>query len=162
MTSVTITGQTFTIDYANGAGSTNVALVRAPTAWIWDGGGANDNWTTAANWTANAGSPGAGDIVHFAGSTRTTPNNNNTAGLQIGEIFFDAGAGSFTLGGMGVTLASGIVNNANSAEIVNMPIALGGDQTFNAAAGKLTFGTSATIDGSHILTLSGPDGEALL
>ncbi len=41
-----------------------VSLV--PAASIWDGGGADDNWTTAANWGA-AGSDG----VPGTGSTAT-------------------------------------------------------------------------------------------
>ena len=38
----------------------------------------------------------AGDLLHFAGSVRLTP--NQVAALSIGSLTFDSGAGAFTLG----------------------------------------------------------------
>src|SRR5205814_1714923 len=118
-------------DYANG-GSKNLALIRASTAWIWDGLGGNDNWTTAANWTANLNSPGSGDTIHFAGSTRVTPFNDNGSVVQLNQILFDSGAGSFTLGGNALTLTGGIVNNSVVNQTINMPITVSGTPTFSA------------------------------
>jgi hypothetical protein len=151
---VTLNGQNFTIDTANGAN--NVALVRTATTWIWDGGGANDNWTTAGNWTANLNSPGNGDILHFAGILRLTPNNDN-ASLQLSQILFDSGAGAFVLGGNGVTLTAGIANNSSTLQTVNMPLTLAGNQSFNATVGQLAFGVAASINGAATLTLNGPN-----
>lgn len=38
----------------------------AGTPWVWDGGGADDKWTTAENWTADASYPqSAADTVLF-------------------------------------------------------------------------------------------------
>jgi hypothetical protein len=92
--------------------------------------------------------------VHFSGTLRTTPDNDK-AGLDLAEVIFDSGAAAFTLDGNAVSLAGGIVNNSSQTETVNMPISLDVDQTFNAAAGPLAFGTSGTVDGGVTLTLSG-------
>ena len=79
-------------------------LCAAQHAWAqgnftWDGGGTDNNWTTAANWNPD-GAPGSPqNNLNFAGSTRLTPNNNfgnYSAGYRI---FFNSGASSFTQGG---------------------------------------------------------------
>ena len=152
--SVTLSSQKFTFDYING-GAHNVNLVRAGTVWIWDGGSATgNNWSDPANWSFNASHPGNGDVVHFAGITRLTP-NNNLNGLSLSQIFFDAGSGAFTLGGNSLTLGSGIVNNSVNPQTINMPLTLAGNQSFNATLGQLVFG--GTINGAFTLTLNGPN-----
>ena len=45
----------------------------------WSGGGADNNWSTAANWGGTA--PVSGDSLIFAGIQRTT-NLNNIASLN--------------------------------------------------------------------------------
>src|SRR5438477_7565748 len=74
----------------------------------WSGGGASDDTSLGANWGATA--PVAGDLLHFAGSVRLTP--NQVAALSIGSLTFDSGAGAFTLGGntYTITTASGVIN----------------------------------------------------
>lgn len=46
----------------------------------WTGGGANDNWSTTANWTSPNGAPVAGDTnwIVFAGTDRRTNANDIT------------------------------------------------------------------------------------
>ena len=149
---VAVSGQTFGYDYVNG-GANNVNLVRESTMWTWNGGGANDNWTTPANWTVDLNYPGTGDSVIFAGSVRLTPNNDNIAGLQLNQISFGPTAGAFTLGGNALSLSGGIVNNSLNKQTINMPLTLAGNQSFNAALGQLVFG--GTINGGHTLTLNG-------
>ena len=48
---------------------------------VWNGGGADDNWSTAANWTGVAFT--AGDTLQFGGSTRLTPVNNLAADTVV-------------------------------------------------------------------------------
>jgi filamentous hemagglutinin family protein len=159
-TSITLNGQPFGIDYADGSAN-NVALTRTPQVWIWDGGSAADNnWDDPRNWVPDDGHPGNGDTVHFAGNTRLTP-FNNLPGLGLDRILFDSGSGLFTLEGAGVSLAGGIQNNSTLRQTVNMPITLTADQTFAAASGELAFGAAALINGSYQLIFEGPNRVTL-
>src|SRR5581483_1096759 len=68
------------------------------SAYTWDGGGADFNFSTANNWNPN-GAPannGSADL-HFAGSNHPTPNAQ--AAYTLHSINFDSGAASFTIGG---------------------------------------------------------------
>jgi autotransporter-associated beta strand protein len=111
----------------------------------WTGGGADNNWTTAANWGGTA--PVAGDSLVFAGITRLAPNNNFAAGTSFTSITFSVGAGNFVIGGNAFTLTGGtsaLTNNASS-----------GTMTISQA---LTFSTAAptiTVVSGGTLTLSG-------
>ena len=69
----------------------------ALAANTWDGGGANDDWGTAANWDDNS-VPGFPAALTFAGTNRLTP-NNNLSSVTVNGLTFDAAAGAFTLGG---------------------------------------------------------------
>ena len=72
----------------------------------WDGGGANDNWTSAANWDLDV-APVAGDALVFDGATRTTPANDFAAATSFASITFAATASAFTLSGNSVTITGG-------------------------------------------------------
>src|SRR5437773_10573336 len=78
-----------------------VPTASAQSSFTWNGGGTDNNWTTAANWGGTApGSPQA--ILNFAGSTKTSNTNNFSAGSAGYRILFNSGASSFTLGGNGI------------------------------------------------------------
>src|SRR5262245_22336064 len=66
----------------------------------WDGGGADNNWTTANNWNPNVVpvNTGTANIV-FAGSIRLTPSVN--ASQDILSLTFGNTAGAFNIGGPG-------------------------------------------------------------
>lgn len=88
----------------------------------WDGGGANNNWSTLANWDGAV--PVAGDDLVFAGATRLTPNNDIAADTSFNSITFAAGASSFTLSGNRITMGStaGVKNLSANAQTVNLNI----------------------------------------
>src|SRR5437867_489211 len=106
----------------------------------WNGGGADDNWTTADNWGGTV--PLAGDDLVFDGTTRLTPNNDFPADTNFRSITFNAGdftvgGNSVVIGGIGVAFNNPtIVNNAGS-NALNLTI------TFKSAANLLTI-TAAT------------------
>ncbi len=150
-TSTTLTGQVFDINY-NYAPGNDLVLTRGLTEWVWDGGGADDNWTTAANWTNDSGNPEDGDAVVFAGSTRLAP-DNDLLNLSLNSITFNDTAGAFTLGGNAISLSGGVTNDSSSLNTVSMNITLTGDQAFNASSGDLAF--NGTIKGAYTLTVSG-------
>ena len=106
----------------------------------WTGLGANDLWTTAANWQGGV-APVAGDDLVFAGATRLTPSNNFVANTSFNSVTFAAGASAFTVGGAGITLAGNITNNSASTQTISVPMAL------NVAI--------STVSGSSAIVLSG-------
>ena len=74
----------------------------AQTTFTWDGGGADNNWGTGANWAgdvAPSGDTGNNRLV-FSGTTRpSTTNNLGNWSLSVGQLEFASGAASFTLSG---------------------------------------------------------------
>jgi autotransporter-associated beta strand protein len=159
------------------------ALVHAGTTEnaLWTGGGSTDNWNDTANWSGGNQPQGAdaNTVIHFAGSTRITPNNDYGAFTLESQILFDSGASSFTLGGNAIKLNFKIENNSSVLQTYNMtglslaPSSSGGIVELDPTSGDLTVNTpgsaifldnNAELDvfGSHILTLNGSvqDGGA--
>jgi autotransporter-associated beta strand protein len=96
---------------------------------VWNGGGANNLWSSNPNWQS-AHAPGyVGDSLTFAGTTRLTPDMN--AGYTISTLTFDGTAGSFTLGssgGYGLTVTGGsIVNNSANTQTLSVAVANAGN-----------------------------------
>src|SRR6266478_6522498 len=83
-------------------------LGTAAGAWAtpqtWNGGGADDNWTTSGNWIGGV-KPLAGDALLFDGPGRLTPTNDFAAATSFSGIRFTAAAGGFTLSGNQITLS---------------------------------------------------------
>ncbi len=145
----TYTNNPFSIAYNGGTGN-DLVLTRTQQTWTWDGGGMNTNWSTSANWTSNAGVPGGGDNLSFAGAGGTA--NNDLTGLSLDTITFEVGGGAFVLSGNAITLTGGILNNSAATNTVNLPITLGNGVTIDAAAGPLDLG--ASISAAQALTLT--------
>jgi autotransporter-associated beta strand protein len=129
----------------------------------WDGAGTSSNWSDYNNWASGI-RPTTGSVIHFAGGVDLTPNNDLTlVGSQAANsIIFDSGASAFTLSGNAITLTGGITNNSSYAQAINMPVQLSGAQTFSAASGALSFGSTVdlmgsalTVSGSNIVTFNG-------
>jgi len=92
-----------------------LSLLERPSAGaslgIWDGGGANSNWSTAGNWDQNA-VPVFPIGLTFAGTTRLT-NSNNLNTITVNSITFDGAAGAFVLNGNNITLGGSIGFSGN-------------------------------------------------
>jgi T5SS/PEP-CTERM-associated repeat protein/autotransporter-associated beta strand protein len=145
---------------------------RLQAGQTWDGGGADNNWTTSANWNATLTIPpqvpppndGTANIV-MAGTTRLTPRVD--VDWDINSLTFNSTAGGFSISGdPGVLLgigAGGITNNDTQLQFLLLPIALDASQTWSAAAGPLSIGN--TVAGhvllSRTLTLDGPNNIQL-
>jgi autotransporter-associated beta strand protein len=151
----------------------------------WTGGGADDNWSTAGNWSPS-GVPAPGDALVFAGVTRLSPNNDLASGTSFFSITFNAGAGNFTLNGNPLSLSGGsnvLVSNAASGQMTlfldisitatsTLTVASGGTMlllgTFNNAGwpisanaqGNLQFG--GPITGAGAMTMTGANGVVRL
>ncbi len=99
----------------------------------WSGGGANENWTTPANWDVV---PAVNDSLFFAGTLGLAPSNDFTAGTIFNNITFTSNAGPFTIGGnfivltngldggLGVTTGGSISNSSPSPQSIDLLIML--------------------------------------
>src|SRR5262249_8872277 len=93
-------------------------------AQVWDGGGADNNWSTITNWNPNAAPANNGtDRIIFSGSTRLTPNVD--VNWDVLGIIFSNNASAFTLSGNQLTIrAVGITNNSASLQTINNALVL--------------------------------------
>jgi autotransporter-associated beta strand protein len=115
---------------------------------LWDGGGADNNWGTAANWSPDGTpAPGTGNDIFFAGTTRLTPFNNYTAFDSWRNIIFNSGAGAFNITGNSINLYGKIENQGSTGVTVGFDaIAMQSatNNEFDPTNGNLTI-TSANI-----------------
>ncbi|HSI15575.1 MAG TPA: autotransporter-associated beta strand repeat-containing protein [Chthoniobacter sp.] len=140
---------------------------KAWTAQIWDNGGGNTSWGTAANWNPD-GVPASGADVTFgtAGSEATLDMNR-----IVGQLTFNA-ASDFTVdrpagSDYTLTINSGITvalpGRVNRSYSISAPILLGGDNVWNLGnnfqgsnTGNVSIsGGIGETGGSHSLTKTG-------
>lgn len=135
-----------------------------PSDRVWSGGSLVDNkWSTSANWLNNLAPSLSGNNLFFAGTTRLTPDMDNS--YIVTEMVFSNTAGGFNIGsstGGTLTIGSGgIENDSTNTQTLNVPVVLGAAQALNAAAGNLTLngnvtgGAPLTLPGSNTVTLAG-------
>jgi autotransporter-associated beta strand protein len=109
----------------------------------WDGGGGDDNWTTAENWESDT-APDLDDVVTFSGNLRTASFNDFPA-TRFGGILFDRDASEFNLEGNTFNLSGNIVNESLYQQVFVMPIVLDGrDSIISASSNDFAF--YSTID----------------
>jgi len=133
------------------AGLLSSAFAASPS--IWNGGGLDDNWNNAANWSGNVPAPATNYALQFAGTTRLTPSNDFPALSNFGLITFNSGAGAFTLSGNSITLNNNIVNSSSSLQTINLDMALASNRLVSATSGNVTLG--GVISGGFGLNTTG-------
>jgi autotransporter-associated beta strand protein len=141
-------------------GTYNLNMTVAASSLTWDGGGANNNWSSGTNWMGDFAPGLVGDSLTFAGTVRLNPDMN--AGYNIAGLTFDGTAGAFTLGsstGSTLTNSADIVNYSANPQTVNVPMVLTAAQTFNAAAGSLTLNSNIVLGAT--LTVDGPTNTSV-
>lgn len=130
--------------------------------YTWNGGGTDDNWSTAANWGGTVAVSKSDTALRFSGQTRLTP--TAASAFTLRSITFMSGAGAFTLGGSALTFSSGgsVTNSSSSLQtITNAGITLSGDSWWDSGAAGLNVSSvlsgsgSFYKNGSGTLTLSG-------
>lgn len=121
----------------------------------WTGGGTNDFWSTAANWSGT--SPGAtGATLIFDGNTRLGPNNDIVTSLN--GITFAASAGSFVLGGNTFILNGNITNNSGVLQTIDNAMTLNGQRNIDAAQGDIRIsGAIGETGGVRVLAKMGTE-----
>jgi len=128
--------------------------LNAQATLTWDGGGTDNNWSTATNWAGDV-APVEFDSLIFAGSLRLTNLNDFVAGTQFNGITFASGASAFTLDGNAINLGGDVVNLGTATQILaaNLNLNLLGDTVFNTASGDIT--VRGGISGSYGLIKDG-------
>ena len=116
---------------------------------IWNGGGLDNNWTTAANWT---GTVTPSETLYFGASSRIFPANDFATGTSVAGIAFDSGAPAYTLGGNGIILTGNITNGSSNDQTITTPITFPGTgQTqIDTGAMRMTLSGSISSSGSGI------------
>ncbi|MCE9545573.1 MAG: autotransporter-associated beta strand repeat-containing protein [Planctomycetia bacterium] len=131
----------------------------------WDGGGANGNWSTAANWSDDA-APSFASAQSLTFITNTNSNNptNEAANRTISGFTFSSGAPAFTIGGNAITLTGNIANNSTALQTINLDMATTAVRTISGI-GDLTLGGNISGSGGGLLirnrgttTISGTNG----
>ncbi len=121
-------------DDDGGVGTDTTTILVYGTA-VWDGGGADEDWTTAANWSSDLPPITGEDLVFPSGAARLWNVNDYPAGTEFKSILF-TGYG-YQLHGNAVTLTHGL-RAAGSDEFAHASvhltqIALAADQVFSAS-----------------------------
>jgi fibronectin-binding autotransporter adhesin len=141
----------------------------------WNGGATPDgNWSNPTNWGGVA--PDGNDVLNFAGTQNLTTTNDLT-GLALSQyrIFFNAGAGNFTLGGGALTLfdfgagnAPKIENNSTgSTQTISLASLTldgtngGGFAEVNPVDGNLLINSAITLAGTTQLRVWGNNGNTV-
>ena len=74
-------------------------MALAQTTYYWSGEGANNNWSTAANWVDNTVPVVAvGNAAYFGASANYTVNRSSTTNA-INQLIFGEDAGAYTFTG---------------------------------------------------------------
>lgn len=123
----------------------HISTARAVTR-TWDGGGADNNWTSGLNWSGTA--PGAGDDLVFAGATRLSPVNDLTAGTSFAGFTFSSAG--FSLSGNGIVLAGDITASATTTFGLGITQNGGANRFVTTASGA-----TLTMNGNVNLSNSG-------
>ena len=143
--------------------------VATPSTLIWNGGGANNNWSTSGNWSGTA--PPAGHWLRFgplAGGGHTANNNNLPAGSLFYGIFFDAAAPSYNLQGNAIQLSGDVLNQSGTNQTIGLNIQLvPGDGAFNTNtiafdSGAMKITDSGSISGSGMALMKTGTGTLIL
>ncbi len=147
------------------AGMITLVLSAQSATFTWDGGGGDNNWTTAANWSGDVAPAGDGSsVLAFTGETRPSPANTFAADTVFAGINLlnDRSSGktaAFTLSGNRIVLGGNIVAtvptvNGTLTDTFTLPIVMNGTRTITANQS----GSGTTLKAHHI-TISGVISE---
>ena len=123
------------------------------TVRTWDGGGADTNWQTAANWVGDVAPSANDDLVFPAVATQFSTNNNFALLTTFNSITIEGG--TYTLGGNFIRLANGLMVNGGT-QTINIAITMTAAQTFSATTATATATIVSISTGAFPLTFDGP------
>ena len=137
-------------------------LTATALTFTWDGGGADNSFSTFLNWAGNlapASNLTSTDLI-FAGTVRLLPAATGPS-FSAHSVTFNNTAGAFTITApIGLPQSSlvvgtgGITNNDADTQTFGLLVSAAANQTINAASGALVFNDGLEI-GTNNVTLSG-------
>ncbi|HQU42963.1 MAG TPA: choice-of-anchor D domain-containing protein [Pirellulales bacterium] len=131
----------------------NLSGTVTPALHVWVGGGADNHWTTAANWQ-NDQLPLSGDDLLFQGTSQLLTQDDFAAGTSFDAITF--GSNGFSLTGNTFTVTSGVtVDSGVTGSLIAANAILGGPVSINIADASLS--VSGIVSGSGSLGRSAPE-----
>ena len=150
-------------------GTLRIGLDTAFVSRTWDGGGANNDWSTNNNWTLDVQplNNATANLI-FAGLVRLAPSVDTA--WNVASITFNNTAGAFAITGpQAITIGTGgIVNNDTQTQTIDAAIVLSANQTFTAAAGDLDIdsialaGRTLALAGATDITLATATGTGVI
>jgi fibronectin-binding autotransporter adhesin len=148
--SLLIGGLPYTLSYVGGTGNdVTLSVVNADT---WDGGGANDNWSTGLNWVDDT-APTDGATLIFPDGPADKNTANDIVGLDVDDIVFSGTAAGYTLGGAQSVTLDGNVSSAatTGTNTISLPLVLTGGGIFTGVSGGvLTSSGTVNIGGAEL------------
>lgn len=140
-------------DFAIAEKATDSGFFALPTTTsTWDGGGADGNWSSAANWIGDTPPTEGFDLV-FPNSASTSPVNDLTPGTAFTGLNFDAGAFSYTLSGNAIGISNQVRNSSANPQTVALPLQLNGPLSFDTLNAPLFI--DGAVSGPHGITKTG-------
>ena len=144
------------------------SAVRA-APFTWDGGGADDNWSTGTNWGGDVTPDNDGTAtLTFTGTTRTTPAVDSAWSLTSVTFDDSVAADPFTVSGSDITFsaATGVTNSSAATHTINAHlVSAAAGLNMTATSGNLVIGgnvdmsagggATLTVDGAQNTTISG-------
>jgi fibronectin-binding autotransporter adhesin len=141
--------------------------VATPSTLIWNGGGADNNWGTAGNWSGVT--PTAGHWLRFgplAAGGHTANSNNLAINTLFYGIFFDTAAPSYSLQGNAIELSGDVVNQSANNQTIGLNIQLvPGDGAFDVGTfdtGGLKITDSGSVSGAGMALTKAGSGTLVL
>ena len=146
-------GAQYRISYQGGGGN-DVTLTCTFAPKTWSGAGADNLWSTPANWSGGV-APVDGDGLTFPDGAANLTNVNNLPALTQFTSIAIPGSG-YTISGNEIRLSGGMTSGFG-VNTFNVPIQLTASQTFTAEGSNTTrFALGGTIDlQANTLTLGG-------
>ena len=162
-----IGGARFRISYVGGDGNDVVLTALSPpppatgVVRLWDGGGADNLWSTVENWQGDV-PPGVGDDLEFPAGSAQLENVNDYPGTTSFNALRLTGWGYRLIGGR-IALNGGIfATHPSGINEVAMPLDLNTNQTFRSTGAPLhisgtvqTAGSTLTIDHEGQVVIGG-------
>ncbi len=123
------------------------------TVRTWDGGGADGNWQTPANWVGEVAPVANDDLFFPTTAAQFTANNNFPLFTTFNSITIEQG--NYTLSGNPIRLANGMTVGGGT-QTINLTITLTGPQVFAGSQATTTITVLGISVASFALTLDGP------
>jgi hypothetical protein len=122
----------------------------------WDGGGANVNWSTTANWNPD-GLPLIGDNLIFSGTTRQVNTNNFGRGTNYGFIQLVTSNWFLYQGTTYINLTNGFTNSSiggNNTNFLIIRLATANQTWRNESSNTMAFAGNITNNGLNLTLIN--------